>query len=284
MAISTQTGISGGTGISGNTGVSTETGISNGGGPPPAGPEFIISADTTKAGSASDTIILPVSGAEALNWSIDWGDSNVDSLNTHTYSSGGIFTITITPVLTTNINNWKQDNAGDRLKFLDILQWGNFEVTQTSVFRGCENFTLLTATDGPLFLGMTGAGAMAMFEGCTNINTPVGHFDTALVETMQDMFRDCPAMDQSFGDFSLANMAGINCLATFIFGTGTGISTANYDDTLIKWAAQDPNLPVASGRVDFANTLYSAGAATTSRAVLTGSPNNWDIRDAGQVP
>ena len=71
--------------------------FSGGGG---VNPNFLMTIDTTQAGSASDTFILPCGNIGIYNAVIDWGDgstSNITSYNdadlTHVYSVSGIYQI-----------------------------------------------------------------------------------------------------------------------------------------------------------------------------------------------
>jgi hypothetical protein len=71
------------------------------GGTPPSNLDFVSTWDTTKAGSASNTVVLPLinGGASAYSGTIDWGDGSTSVLSyanrTHVYATTGIKTITI---------------------------------------------------------------------------------------------------------------------------------------------------------------------------------------------
>ena len=54
-------------------------------------PNFVSTWDTTQGGSASDTIVLPMTAGPT----VDWGDGTVNNLNTHTYAVAGIKTVKI---------------------------------------------------------------------------------------------------------------------------------------------------------------------------------------------
>jgi hypothetical protein len=60
-----------------------------GGGAAPVNHDFVSTWDTTQAGSASDTIVLPMTAGAT----VDWGDGNIDTTNTHTYAAGGTYTV-----------------------------------------------------------------------------------------------------------------------------------------------------------------------------------------------
>jgi hypothetical protein len=68
--------------------------------PPPPNPDFVSTWDTTQAGSASNTVVLPLLVAGTYSGTIDWGDATTSALSyanrTHVYAtSWRIYTITI---------------------------------------------------------------------------------------------------------------------------------------------------------------------------------------------
>jgi len=138
-----------------------------------------------------------------------------------------------------------------------------------------------------------------MFHGALQFNQPVNYFDVQNVKNMASMFYDCPAFNQSLSSWVTSSLTDMNLmlvtnnfqqsLATFdmsevtnvanlMGGTPRNLGTANYDATLISWAAQ--NL-VNGLSVDFGVTKYSAGAATTARQYIVNS-HGWTIVDGGQ--
>ena len=60
---------------------------------------MIIVVDTTKAGSASNTFVLPIIKATSETVKIYWGDGTnsvgVNGDNTHVYASSGVYTVKI---------------------------------------------------------------------------------------------------------------------------------------------------------------------------------------------
>ena len=61
-------------------------------------------------------------------------------------------------------------------------------------------------------------------------------------------------------------------------GNSNGISTSNYDSTLIGWAPQNVQNGVS---IHFGNSRYSAGSAASARATLVSK--GWTITDGGQA-
>ena len=71
------------------------------GGGAPVDNTFKMTIDTTQAGSASDTFVLPLRTG-TVNFTVHWGDGNNDVITaynqtelTHVYSSNGIYQITL---------------------------------------------------------------------------------------------------------------------------------------------------------------------------------------------
>jgi len=116
-----------------------------------------------------------------------------------------------------------------------------------------------------------------MFEYVGNFNQPIGNWNTSKVTRFDAMFNFADAFNQ---DISNWNVSSGSNFTNFMANKPTGsYSVANYDALLIGWASR----PVVSARsISFGPIKYSA-AASASRAILTGAPNNWTIVDGGQV-
>jgi len=161
--------------------------IRGGGGAAP-NPDFVSTWDTTNAGSASDTIVLPMTAGPTVHW----GDGTIDTTNTHTYASGGVYTVTIEGAVTT----FRFNNGGDRRKILDISNWGTFNITTTADFFGCSNL-VISAVDAPI---LTTLDLSNTFRGCTSLVNPnLSAWDTSSVQSMggsyvTGMFTSCTSL------------------------------------------------------------------------------------------
>ena len=129
-------------------------------------PNFVSVWDTTKSGSASDTIVLPMTAGPT----VDWGDGTIDTTNTHTYAVGGIKTISISGT----INTFKTFGALDRLKILEVTNWGTFDFADERIFQGCTNLDV-TATDAPI-ISAANAGLISFYQ-CNLTNTDFSNWD-----------------------------------------------------------------------------------------------------------
>lgn len=155
---------------------------------PVVNPDFISIWDTTQAGSASDTVVLPLLSGGTYSGTIDWGDGSTSALSyanrSHTYAAGGTYTITISG---SDIQGWRFANGGDRIKILDVSNWGNLTITTDQAFFGCSNLNF-TATDAP---NITTTSMLAAFRGCASLNANIGNWNVETVTDMRSMFFGC---------------------------------------------------------------------------------------------
>jgi len=148
-----------------------------------------LTVDTTKTSSgstASDHFKLPLSASGSYNFTVDWGDGQVSTITSwnaaaadHTYAASGVYTVSILGECTI----WSFNNTGDRLKVLNVMQWGN-AVTTALDFYGCTNLTDISAIDSPASRSLAN-----LFRGCTGLNVDLSHWDVSKVTNMYGMFQ-----------------------------------------------------------------------------------------------
>ena len=177
---------------------------------------FKITVDTTKAGSAADTFVLPTTGA-GYNAYIDWGDGGAEQNITgtpgnvsHTYAASGIYQIKIRGTFP----RIRFGNTGDKAKLITINNWGNIKwSSMESAFYGCSAMNG-AYDDVP---NMTAAlfNCERMFSDCVLFNYKVP-FNTAEVTRIFGMFYGDLAFNQSVSSFNTAkaiNMTYMFCSA-----------------------------------------------------------------------
>lgn len=268
---------------------------------------FITTWKTDNAGSSlTNQISIPTYSTGIYSCFVDWGDGKSNYINTyndaawtHTYSVAGTYTIKIFGKFV----GLQFNNAGDKLKILNVLKWGQdfrLGVGVSGHFYGCSNLAI-TATDvlqngsnGNLeytFRGCTSittipkieywdtsrvTSMLGTFYGCTNFNSPLTYWDTSSVINMTSMFNGATAFNQDVSSFSIAALT----TAKYMFAS-SGFTITNYDkllNSVTGWPSQatiQPSVTFSAGTAH-----YSAGARTTGRTYLTGT-KLWTITDGG---
>ena len=269
--------------------------------------QFIIKTDN--AGTSNDNQFkLPLtSGFGSATSVVDWGDGNTDTITsynqsetTHTYATAGTYTIKITEAL----RGLRFNDGGDKLKMIEIENWGVFNASVSRAFKGCSNLTQ-TAIDSPV---LSSANISEMFRDCilydanlnnwdvsgvtntsqmfrnTSINSPLNNWNVSNVTNMNTMFNGVSTFNQDLSGWDVSKVSNgtnfmLNC---------TGFSTENYDKLLIGWeATMQSKFPNGSGYSlspswRFHSEYTGGGAAESARASLINN-FNWTVIDLGTV-
>ncbi len=256
---------------------------------------FITTWKTNNTGPSGDTqITIPTTGT-GYNYTVDWGDGTSDSGLTgditHTYSSAGTYTVSISGAFP-RIAFYTGDDAE---KILSVEQWGDQVWTSMeSAFSGSSNL-MINATDAPVLSSVT--DMRFMFQGASSMNQDIGNWDVGNVILMYAMFNNATAFNQDIGSWDVGNVTQMHwmfngalafdqdisawnvgnvVLMSNMFNSGSGLSTANYDALLISWGPQ-----VSTGNYTFhaGNSTYCSAAAQAGRADFVAA--GWNITDAG---
>lgn len=234
---------------------------------------FVILVDTTLAGSASDTMIIPTisSGHGGYDCTVDWGDGTTDTYTgtnptiSHTYAAGGEKTIKISGTFPRIYFN----NTGDKAKLLSVLNWGNYGLgvaDQQRAFRGCVNNTSI-AEDWKLDEWLTEGTYMFYDNQLTFL--PDNMTLVSLTEgTFMFGFNQLTSLPTGMTLSALTNGA-------FMFLENT-INTTDYSELLVNIAANNVNtgVPFHGG-----SSKYNA-SGETARNQLTVN-QSWSIADGG---
>ena len=192
---------------------------------PTTASEFIFTVDTTQAGSASDTFVLPLQNT-TNNFTVYWGDGTSETVTTvtsvtHVYASSGTYQIS----LDGSFSGIRFGGGGDRLKLSSIDNWGtNQWGTMQFAFYLCSNM-VGTYTDSPdtsLTTNMYRA-----FRGCSSFNSPLT-FDCSNVTTMYEIFHSCSSFNS---DITFTNMSNVTDMRNMFYANTVLNSNINFEDT-----------------------------------------------------
>lgn len=248
---------------------------------------FISSWDTTKAGSANTTIVIPTSSTGTYNCVVNWGDGTISTITTyndaawtHVYAGSGTYQVTIQGTFVGFVFN----NAGDKLKLLNVSQWGTgfkLGVNQGTYFYGCSNLTI-TATD---VLNLTGTTSFSSafrscaalttipsanswdtsavtnmafaFLGTTLFNQNIGSWNTGAVTSMTSTFQQAAAFNQNIGSWDVSKVTNFSNM----FNGATV-----FNQNITSWNT--------SSATSMASMFFSASAFNQN---INTSGSSWDV-------
>lgn len=202
-----------------------------------------------------------------------------------------------------NINNWDVSNVTDMgelvencssLVSLDLSNWQTTSlVSLAESFQGASgdidisNFDLSNVTTlSRCFRGFSGTVDVSgwdtsnisdmsfVFEGTNFGSYGIGEWNTSNATTMLFMLRNSDSFNESLASWDISNVTNFN---NFMQGSD-GLSIANYNATLIGWAAQTPQNNIT---ISFGSSQYSYEAAAARQTLI--DTYGWTITDGGQV-
>ena len=263
--------------------------------------QFTISVKTDNAGTSSSTqFTVPTVSGGVYDCFVEWKSTEGSRITTwddadwtHEFTSASTYEVNVYGAIT----GFRFNNGGDKLKLLEISEWGAFGAAdQNQIFYGCTNLTI-TATDILDIAGQVNLHGLFrdcssittipgieswdtssiinvfnMFNGATNFNDDISGWDMSSATSFSNMFKNATSFDQDLGSWDVTSVTA----ATNMF-YGVTLSTANYDALLIGWEGQ-----AVQDTVTFngGNSTYSLGPAVTARASLI-LDHTWTITDGG---
>jgi surface protein len=174
-----------------------------------------------------------------------------------------------------DISNWVTGNVTDMYSMFagasdfnqPLNDWDTSKVTNMSYM-----FYLASSFNQPLNWNTSSVTNMAlMFKDASGFNGDISNWITGNVTDMEAMFAGAADFNQDLNSWDVTNVTAMSNLLN-----GSGLSKANYDATLIGWSGLDvqSNITLGAAEINYCN-------GSDARLILTSSPNNWTINDAG---
>jgi surface protein len=125
----------------------------------------------------------------------------------------------------TPFNKITFNNTGDRLKLIEVNQWGNIVWSSFAFsFFGCSNFIGGVAIDIPNLSNVT--SMRGMFSVAINFNQNVGNWDVSNVTNMGFMFNNATSFNQNIGSWNVSNVTDMG----FMF-----VNVTSFNQNIGSW-------------------------------------------------
>jgi surface protein len=223
-------------------------------------------------GFSSCTNLITVPSSLPSTWLTIYGMftncTNFNSSGISSWNIGGVSNISLINMFVNCINFNQSLNSWDMTNVTTI----------TSMFDGCSNFNQpLNAWNTSNITNMVLA-----FRNCINFNQNIGGWNVGNVTNMSSMLNNADSFSQNLANWDLKSISQTtttNGLANFMVNA-TGLSTVNYDATLIGWNNNKANF-ANNIRVHFGGSKYSAAGQTARSELIS---YGWIISDGGLAP
>ena len=253
-----------------------------------ASPEFALKWETT---TPNEEIQIGV-GSGTFNYDIDWGDGTVETYTTdanvsHTYVAAGDHITKITgdfPHL--NMKNLTDDVYREKLR--DVLNWGSIVWQDwTNMFRDCNGFTGLTATDLPNLLNVTSFHYFAAASNFGNhYNSTVQNWNVSSVTNMSN-FSYYGSWRNKISTWDTSNVTNFSNFlrSNSAFDNGTDlvdmdnldVSSAINMDWMLNRATRMANIYIGSWDVSNVTTFNTF---SNPLDISNSGIENWDVSNA----
>ena len=242
---------------------------------------FVTAWEVAGNSSSSLSIEIPTLGS-GYNYTVDFGDAttpitNVSGNITHTYSTPGIYYVSITGdfprIYFPNIAPYFQ------LKIKSVEQWGDIQwVSMESAFKGCDDL-VINAIDSP---NLNQVNDMSyMFYEIDSILQSINNWDVSNVIDMSYMFYEIDSINSSLSDWDVSNVINMSYMFSGGEFNNQPLNLDNWDVSSVT----DMSYMFASGTNSFNESLNSWDVSNVvnmegmfyNNNVFNQPLNNWDV-------
>ena len=202
----------------------------------------------------------------------NWGTCAWTEMNTAFYGCNSLTVVSAsdTPNLSSVSSFYFAFSECSSLTSMDVSNW---DVSNVSTMEFAFRNSPITTLDVSNWNTQSLTNAAYIFQNAI-FNPDVSNWNMSNVTTIYTMLRNADLFDRSLANWDISNITNMGGLLVL----APGLSTANYDATLISWAAQTPQSNV---NVNFGGSQYSYEAAAARQTLV--NTYNWTITDGGQV-
>lgn len=242
--------------------------------------------------SVTANLYLLVNSDLAYNYTVDWGDGNVennlDGHLSHSYSGTDVYTVKVSGDFhgfDNSLGNRSSSFRNSRPGFKDLVQWGSIEWKFMSrMFEEFENMTM-SATDAPDLSQITDLSEM--FDGASAFNGDIGHWDVSSITDMRGMFNNADSFNQNINSWDVSNVTDMSSMFS---------NTTSFNQPLDQWDVSNVsdmgfmfddteafNQPIGNWNTTSLTGVISLFAGSV---VFNQPLDNWDVskvRDFGEM-
>ena len=206
-----------------------------------------------------------------------WGEISWANFSSAFYGCNSLTSVTVTddPNLSGVIVLGGMFRNCTSMTTIDVSNWDmSGQAYVSNMFNGCTSLTTLDVSTWDVSAFQF---PQSMFQNCMSLaNLDVTSWNTSSVKNLSFFFFDCDLFDNDLSGWDISTCTNFSNF----MASATGLSTPNYDATLISWAAQSPSMNEV---ISFGGSQYTlGGAAEAARTTLT-TTYNWTITDGGGI-
>lgn len=229
------------------------------------GTSYITKWKTDNPGMSDDrTIRIPTSSSDYFyNYDVDWESDGIwDDIGLtgdaiHTYAEPGEYIVSVRGDFPLQNFDSSITNTFDRLKLIDVLQWGEIEwKDMRHMFQACDSIKLISAIDIPNLSSVT--NMEYMFHGCSftadlsswdvsnvenmglmfawtnNFNSDLSNWDVSNVTNMTSMFSRASSFSSDLSSWDISQVTSPTFMNRML--SNSGLTVEDYDSTLFGWS------------------------------------------------